>query len=212
MAGLHHSPKDPQPEPSTTPGDFNDGESLKGKLVSVCGGPSEGRHPKYRGVRSRSGKWVSEIRKPQKTSRIWLGTYPSAEMAAVAYDVAAHALKGSDAILNFPNAISSRTVPASTSPWDIRSAAAAAAKSAIQGNNLKAKGKEESAVDQAWSLTEEASGRFVDEEEIFNLPNLLESMAQGMLMSPPRLTPPMLSDDSPETSDCEGLWSFPYAK
>ena len=206
MAELHH-PK-PENSPSPSPRDFKDGEVLMGKLVSDGSGASERHHPAYRGVRSRSGKWVSEIREPRKTSRIWLGTYPSAEMAAVAYDVAARALKGSDAILNFPNSISSRPVPASTSPSDIRSAAAAAAAEALQGKYLKAKKEELTAGEEDRSLNGETSGRFVDEEEMFNLPNLLDSMAQGMLMSPPRLSPATLSDDSPDASDCESLWSY----
>ncbi|KAL7586459.1 dehydration-responsive element-binding protein 2A [Lactuca sativa] len=71
---------------------------MKGK-----GGPENSRC-QYRGVRQRTwGKWVAEIREPNRGKRLWLGTFGSAIEAALAYDEAARAMYGPSARLNLPN-------------------------------------------------------------------------------------------------------------
>ncbi|PRQ60027.1 putative transcription factor AP2-EREBP family [Rosa chinensis] len=206
--------------PTSSSSDVNDQQhhDLLG-LRSPTGGSisSPGRHPLYRGIRCRSGKWVSEIREPRKSNRIWLGTYAKPEMAAAAYDVAAIALKGPDTALNFPNALITYPIPASSAASDIRAAAARAA--ASRAENIKpgesssggAAGRVEnvhrSGGGRGTGVTSDDGGgcqEFMDEEALLNMPNLLADMAEGMLVSPPRDP----ADDSPGNSDGESLWSY----
>ncbi|KAI9070785.1 hypothetical protein K1719_047253 [Acacia pycnantha] len=108
--------------------------------------------------------------------------------------------------------------PPSLSANDIRAAASAAAEARLVRSTESGgqdAGSEGGNQGEGWSrsggevATTEKSEEFIDEDELLNMPSLLDDMARGMQVSPPRMKSPNASDDSPPNSDHgDSLWSF----
>ncbi|XP_072988722.1 dehydration-responsive element-binding protein 1G-like [Typha latifolia] len=171
----------------------------------------ETRHPVYKGVRRRNAdRWVCEVREPNKKSRIWLGTFPTAEMAARAHDVAALALRGRAACLNFADSPRVLQVPSIRSPREIqRAAAEAAEKFRSKGDKNGCFGSSSGTGEEA---VEEEFDPFALEDGLdFGMQGYLD-MAQGMLIDPPPPPPSPLQSVNPEEEltggGDMGLWNY----
>ncbi|RZC82289.1 hypothetical protein C5167_045076 [Papaver somniferum] len=161
----------------------------------------ETRHPIYRGVRERKNdKWVCEVREPNSKSRIWLGTHSTPEMAARAYDVAAIALRGKSAPLNFEDSLWLLPRAKSSSAKDIQLAVAEASRTfpfpTCKKSSPETKKSQKSVTSRLSKRPAETTEKtldslsttatFFDEEALYNMPTMIASMAEGMLLDPPQ--------------------------
>ncbi|KAF8380659.1 hypothetical protein HHK36_028149 [Tetracentron sinense] len=179
----------------------------------------ETRHPIYRGVRGRnSDKWVSEVREPNKKSRIWLGTFPTAVMAARAHDVAVLALRGKSACLNFADSIWRLPLPFSANARDIQKAAAEAAElfRPLESDGVSSSSSSSSDDVRPENLMMSPENVtmspdivfYLDEEAVFGMPRLLAFMAEGLLLSPPPCMGNGCDWDYVESEAELSLWSY----
>ncbi|KAM0921424.1 hypothetical protein ACQ4PT_006820 [Festuca glaucescens] len=125
----------------------------------------ETRHPVYRGVRRRgnAGRWVCEVRVPGRHgSRLWVGTFDTAEIAARAHDAAMLALAAGDSCLNFADSAELLAVSASSyrSLDEVRHAVTEAVEDFERHHALG----EEDALSGASSSTPSSSSSLTDDE------------------------------------------------
>ncbi|XP_078173179.1 dehydration-responsive element-binding protein 1A-like [Carex rostrata] len=188
----------------------------------------ETRHPVYRGVRRRGtlNRWVCEVRNPNNKLRIWLGTFPTAEMAARAHDVAVMALRGRSACLNFADSAWLINIPPSfSSVQEMKQAAAEVAEALHSRDSSYPTEKifvstssiemvEEKEVDS--SLIPESTINSVTNDQMefnwdgnadMNVGQYYASLAEGLMMEPPVEGLSNLDDDN-EWGEAVTLWNW----
>ncbi|CAM0874919.1 unnamed protein product [Alopecurus aequalis] len=185
-------------------------------VLDNAAGVAAADQEQYRGVRKRKwGKWVSEIREPGKKTRIWLGSFESPEMAAVAHDVAALRLRGHEARLNFPDLVHLFRRPATAEPDDVRAAALEAAAQVRFRPDLLLQpggcgtgssgggGFSDRLDDVAWDVLLGA-----DDLEAQS-PNMWAELAEAMLVAPPVWEGSALDNDEWAQGQLwESCWSY----
>nr|QJF54152.1 dehydration responsive element binding protein 1C [Lilium longiflorum] len=178
----------------------------------------ETRHPLYKGVRRRGKegqRWVCELRDPNNIkSRLWLGTFLTAEMATRAHDVAVLAIRGSSATLNFADSAWLLPIPTvSLGRAAIQRAAAEAAR-AFGRQSDSTTTESPNTPSESTASSESDPGTMEHFNEPFDMEyagmqaSYYASMAEGLLLDPP----PRFADSAPmdeaETEIDFSLWNY----
>ncbi|XP_078149918.1 dehydration-responsive element-binding protein 1A-like [Carex rostrata] len=190
----------------------------------------ETRHPIYRGVRRRGtlNRWVCEVRNPKNKLSIWLGSYPTAEMAARAHDVAVMALRGRTACLNFADSARLINIPPSfSSVQEMKHVASEVAKALHSSDSSSAEHVSVSTSSVEMVDKKEASSSEMpestmnsvsyDQTEFNSSDDLGEdmnsglyyaNMAEGLMMEPPVEEFMSNLDDDKEWGEAVSLWNW----
>ncbi|KAH9294350.1 hypothetical protein KI387_040446, partial [Taxus chinensis] len=122
----------------------------------------------------KGGKWVSEVRMPNSTGRIWLGSYDFPQQAARAYDCAVYCLRGRNANFNFPHLVPEIPSASSLSPAQIQAAAAKFAREEFSQPLRN---------DAAFSRPQSQSHQMLEEQNCALLDSLLDEVEKNQSLN-----------------------------